>query len=364
VRDNGDIYINLRSRTQGGGVVGLRDSNQDAIIDETVYFSDIEGTGIDIYQDYLYVASDTAVYRFALSDTELMPAGEAETVVSDFPVQRSHASKSFAFDEQGHLYVNVGAPSNACQERARTAGSPGQRPCPELEQSGGIWQFAADQLDQHWSDGKRFATGLRNCVALAWDSGSQQLYVAMHGRDQLNTLWPAHFTVADNARLPAEEFHRLQANGHYGWPYTYYDPQAKARMVAPEYGGDGKQSAENALYAEPLAALPAHWGPNDLVFYHSSQFPKRYHGGAFIAFHGSWNRAPKPQQGFNVVFIPFADGEPVQGWEVFADGFTGKAEISSPGQAEHRPTGVAVGPEGALYVVDSVRGTLWRISAE
>lgn len=363
VRENGDIYVNLREDSGRGSLVALRDTDGDVLANEVRYFAEaIEGTGIDIHQNYLYASSDTKLYRFALSDKELLPQAEPELVITGFPVQGSHASKSFAFDASNHVYVNVGAPSNACQERTRSAGSMGVRPCLQLEQGGGIWKFSATQLEQQWNvDGKRFATGLRNSVALAWDNGTQHLYAVPHGRDQLNTLWPDFYDAEDNAELPAEEFHRIDEGGHYGWPYTYYDPQQNARMMAPEYGGNGKQKADGN-YIDPLVALPAHWAPNDLVFYHGEQFPEEYRGGAFIAFHGSWNRAPESQDGFNIVFIPFKNGKPDQGWQIFADGFAGRENISRAGQAAFRPTGLAVGADGALYVSDSVQGRIWRIA--
>lgn len=89
-------------------------------------------------------------------------------------------------------------------------------------------------------------------------------------------------------------------------------------------------------------------------------FPGRYRGGAFIAFHGSWNRAPFPQQGYNVVFVPFAGGNPTGTFEVFADGFAGA--FVNPGQAAHRPAGLAVGPDGALYIADDAHGRIWRVA--
>ena len=110
----------------------------------------------------------------------------------------------------------------------------------------------------------------------------------------------------------------------------------------------------------PVAAFPAHWAPNDMLIYEGSQFPSAYKDGAFIAFHGSWNRAPEPQGGYNVVFQPLADGKASGPFVVFADGFAGA--IKQPGQAAHRPTGLAVGPDGALYIADDQGGRIWRVT--
>jgi glucose/arabinose dehydrogenase len=131
-------------------------------------------------------------------------------------------------------------------------------------------------------------------------------------------------------------------------------------VLAPEYGGDGKKVGECAQKKGPVAVFPAHWAPNALAFYTGSMFPTTYRGGAFIAFHGSWNRAPEPQDGYNVVFQPMADGRASGPYQVFADGFAGPRK--EPGLAAHRPAGVAVGPDGALYISDDQAGTVWRVS--
>jgi mono/diheme cytochrome c family protein len=131
-------------------------------------------------------------------------------------------------------------------------------------------------------------------------------------------------------------------------------------VLAPEYGGDGGNAVGPcATKKAPIATFPAHWAPLDLTFYRGKMFPARYRGGVFIAFHGSWNRAPFPQQGYNVVFVPFSGGNPSGQFEVFADGFAGA--VKSPAQALHRPAGIAVGPDGALYISDDVRGRIWRV---
>jgi glucose/arabinose dehydrogenase len=185
------------------------------------------------------------------------------------------------------------------------------------------------------------------------------LFGVVHGRDQLSALWSDLYTNEESAELPAEEFVRIQEGDDFGWPYCYYDPSTETKVLAPEYGGDGTMVGRCAQAKDPLMGFPAHWAPNDLEFYTGTQFPERYRGGAFIAFHGSWNRSPEPQGGYNVVFAPFSGDGPTGEWEIFADGFAGADK--SPRGADHRPVGLAMGPDGSLYVSDSKMGTIWKI---
>ncbi len=133
-------------------------------------------------------------------------------------------------------------------------------------------------------------------------------------------------------------------------------------MLAPEYGGDGKSVGRCAGATLPVIGFPGHWGPNGLLFYHGPMFPSRYRGGAFIAFHGSWNRSPMPQAGYKVVFVPGPPAGFRPGYETFADGFAG-GDLD-PGGATHRPAGLAQGPDGALYITDDQRGRVWRVTWE
>ncbi|MCH8219926.1 MAG: PQQ-dependent sugar dehydrogenase [Proteobacteria bacterium] len=363
VRENGDVYVSLRGTNDGEGVIGLRDDDGDGVADRQAAFGHAGGTGAAIYKDYLFFSSDDTVYRMKFTGGELVPSGGMEVVASGFPKQGSHAAKSLAISADGKLFVNSGAPSNACQKRARSAGSKGQNPCPQLFRGGGIWKFSADRLNQDQvADGQRYVTGIRNSVALAFDDAAGELYFVMHGRDQLDSLWPRFFSADQREKLPAEEFHVAFEGSDFGWPYTYYDGLTSQRMVGPEYGGDGKKTAPDGKYPDPLVAFPAHWAPNALVFYTGTQFPAEYHGGAFVAFHGSWNRAPGLQAGYQLVFVPMKDGKPSGDWRTFADGFMGDRPIRNPAQAKHRPAGLAVGPDGSLYVSDSTGGTIWKIS--
>jgi glucose/arabinose dehydrogenase len=355
VAPNGDVYLAGRN-----GLVAMRDTNGDGTLDKTQPFGDVQGTEVRLYKDWLYASDDVGVYRYRLG--ELAPGGAKETVVAGFPLERQHSDKTFALDPKGTLYVNVGAPSNSCQQKDRQEGSLGRNPCPILEKYGGVWVFDGNKRDQTPADGRRFATGMRNAVAIEWNANQNALYSVIHGRDSIDTLFPALYNAEDNATRQAEEFHRITDGGNYGWPYTFFDTKLGKRVVAPEYGGDGKKTPEAGKYPDPLVAFPAHWAPNDLLFYTGSQFPAKYRNGAFIAFHGSWNRAPEPQAGYKVVFQPMKDGKPDGAYEVFADGFAGEMKDNSPNNAQYRPVGLALAPDGSLYVADSQKGRIWHIT--
>ncbi len=266
----------------------------------------------------------------------------------------------FVITPDGSLYVDVGSATNACQPRNRQPKVPGASPCTELETRAGIWRFDAEKTDQVFSPAQRFATGIRNAEGFAVDA-SGRIFVTQHGRDQLHSNWPEFYKPEEEATQPAETMLLLQRGGDYGWPECYYDTARRKLVLAPEYGGDGgNKVGVCAGKIGPVAAFPAHWGPNGAVYYDGKQFPSRYRSGVFIAFHGSWNRAPYRQGGYNVVFQPLAGEKSSGGCEVFADGFAG--EVVTPEGAVHRPSGVAVGPDGALYVSDDIRGLIYRIT--
>ncbi len=358
VAQNGDLFVAIRNtRDAKGGIVALRDTNRDGRMDVRERFGDNGGTGIALRGTDLFFATDDAVLRYSIPRVGLRPAGNPDTVVGQLATGRSHSAKTIAL-RGNDLFVNIGAPSNSCQAQDRQPQSPGQDPCPELDTRAGIWRFDANRTRQTQTDGERWATGIRNAVAITVDPSSNAIWAAQHGRDQLMQNWPAHFDTTESAELPAEELFRIERGDDFGWPYCFYDGIAKRKVLAPEYGGDGQQIGRCANMKGPIAAMPAHWAPNGLLFYRGSQFPTRYRGGAFIAFHGSWNRAPRPQAGYNVAFIPFTNGA-AGPHEIFADGFAG--DSVQPAGARHRPAGLAVGPDGSLYISDDRGGRVWRV---
>ncbi len=360
VTPKGDLYVKLNRVRNGQSILFLKDKNGDGKYDETMGFGNYGGTGLVIKKGYLYASSNSEVFRYQLDAQEQVVNPSApEKLITGLIDRRQHESKSLTLDNDGNIYVNIGAFSNSCQIQDRAAGSLGRANCPVLDSAGGIWQFSADKLNQHYGDGVKYATGLRNVVGLDWNQQTNSLFVMQHGRDQL-TMFPAYYDTKKAAELPAECMYMLKKGDNAGWPYIYYDPFQKKQVLAPEYGGDGVKTPAKP-YLDPVAAYPAHMAPNGLLFYTGNMFPEKYKNGAFIAFHGSWNRSPEPQAGFYVVFQPFKDGKPSGQWEVFADGFSGSKENTASGRALHKPCGLAQGPDGSLYVSDDLKGTIYRI---
>lgn len=367
VNDNGDIYVKARFPKEGGNIA-LRDTTGDGKADIIQPFGDYKadgtyGTAMRIYNGYLYYSSQLVVYRSKLKPGQLVPDSEIEVILTDDHAHGSHehVAKPVTFDNKGNIYVPFGANSNNCQEVNRTPNSRGINPCPLLKDHGGIWRFDANKTGQLQKDGHMFATGLRSVVALDWNKQDNNLYVLQHGRDDLLRLWSSLYTPWQSAELPSEEFLRVKDGTHAGWPYCYYDQLKEQKLLAPEYGGDGTIVGDCDQYEKPLIGFPGHWAPNDLLFYEGNQYPDRYKNGAFIAFHGSTNRGPYPQAGYFIAFVPFKDGHMSGPWEVFADGFGGIDPIISANDAHYRPMGIAMGPDGSLYISDTEKGKIWRI---
>ncbi len=360
VSEKGDVFVKLEKLKNGNGIYQLKDQNGDGVADSYKGFGNYTGTGIGINNGFLYASSDEGVYRYKMTNNEVDDVNAAEKVVTGLVNKNQHASKSITFDKQGNIYVNIGAPSNACQVQDRRKGSPGMMPCPILDSAGGIWKFKNDVPLQSYNNGTKYATGLRNVVGLDWNKEVNDLYVMQHGRDMLFQFYPDLFTQQEGAVNPAEEMFRLKQGSDAGWPYCYFDNGKKQKLLNPEYGGDRNKIDICADKTKSIIQFPGHMAPNALLFYTGTMFPAKYKNGAFIAFHGSWNRSPEPQEGYFLVFVPFKDGMPSGDWEIFADGFAG--DKKQPGAATYRPTGLAQGPDGSLYVSDDQKGRIWKIS--
>ena len=364
VNTNGDLYVALDNAPDGsvtGGILGLRDTNGDGRADVQVRFGPTGGNGIALRGNRLYFAPDDRVIRYDLANGALLPAGPPATVVSALPSSGDHHRKTVVLDDAGGMFVNIGSEGNACQVQNRVPFSPGIDPCPELAIRAGVWYFNANATGQSQASGSRFATELRNMNALAINPEDGALYGVQLGRDQLFDNWPNLFTERDDARLPAEELFRIDRGQAYGWPYCYYDGQRNKKVLAPEYGGDGKIVGRCGTRALPIDEYPAHWSPLSMLFYTGTQFPKQYEGGLFIAFHGSrFDPALQPAgPGYVVTFVPWKKGKSVGNYDIFADGFAGGTP--TPMGAAHRAVGLAQAPDGSIYISDDKGGWIWRV---
>ena len=363
VAANGDVFVKLEILKDGKGIIRLHDTNGDGKADEISGFGNYVGTGIVIKNGYLYASNDNDVFRYRINEKDgKVDTASEQKIITGLVAKNQHNTKSLTLDNAGNIYVNIGAPSNCCQVQDRAKGSPGQDPCPILEKAGGIWQFKADKTNQSYAEGTRYATGLRNVMGLDWNTEVNELYAMQHGRDQLFQNFPELFTQKEGAENPAEELFRLQKDADCGWPYCYYDNDKQQKLLCPEYGGDRTKVDRCGDKTKSIVQFPGHLAPNALLFYTGNQFPAKYKNGAFIAFHGSWNRAPEPQAGFFVVFVPFKDGMPSGKWEVFADGFSGFTPGGATGKAKYRPCGLAQGPDGSLFISDDSNGTIWKVN--
>jgi len=359
---NRDIYVSTRhgQNQPSVGIVALRLGPDHKPMQTDKIAGLDQGTGIAVYKNYLYTATGTSVVRIPLDDY-LVPKSAPETIVEGL-TQTNHP---IAFDGKGGLYVGIdgGGGTNNCPDpkNPKDAKPVGLKPCPLLEFRGGIWRFDDSKPGQKLADGERFATGVRNSSGLAWRNGDG-LYTAWHGRDGTSKGWPELVSPAEDDAIPDEMF-RVTKGSDMGWPYTYWDAVRKIRLAAPEYGGDGKTPVTDSKYAKPVAVFhPLRPATLDLTFYNGTKFPARYRNGAFLAMHGGNDPEPVAggRNGYNVVFVPFSGGRAGKP-EAFAEGFAGPGPKNIK-SAPYRPVGVSVGPDGALYVAESNKGKIWRIS--
>ena len=362
-RPNGDLYVAINNGpgTTLGAVVALRDTDGDGRADIQQRFGPEGGNGVAWGEGQLYFAPDDRVIRFSFIGDELVPTGAQDVIVSGLPDTDDHPRKTVVLDGKGGMFLNIASGSNSCQVVDRTDFSPGIDPCPELPVRSGVWHYSATTVGQTHTQANRFASELRNMNALAINPADGKLYGAQNGRDQLFDNWSTLFNERDDALLPAEELFVIEQGKNYGWPYCYYDGVKNKKVLAPEYGGDGTIVGRCADRELPLADYPAHWAPLGMTFYTGTQFPSRYQGGLFIAWHGSRfdPRLQPAGPGYVVTFTSWAGGKPTGKFETFAGGFDGGNP--TPTGAAHRPVSVTQANDGSLYISDDRAGWIWRV---
>lgn len=357
---NGDLYVSTGGGTGKAGTdtIALHlDAKHKA--DKIEHFGTVCcATGIRVYKGALYVASPTTIYRYKLSSA-LVPTGAPDVIVSGMD-STGDVTHAIAFDPKGNLYVAVNGTPGPCVNAAKV----GIRPCPTLATRAGIWKFDGTKTDQKFpDDGEQYATGIRSMEAMDWSVQTGALYGVTQGRDGTHRAYPELVSADDDDNI-GDEMHRITKGTNMGWPYTYYDGARHMRLTGPEYGGDNKTPADASVYDTPtMVFFSKRISPMDLTFYNGTKFPAKYRGGAFIPARGSNGPQPPSGPGYNVLFVPIDRNGDVKPVEIFADGFAGpKPEDRSLARAVYRPVGTAVGPDGALYVVDSLKARIWRIS--
>ena len=303
----------------------LRDADGDGVAEtRSVFLQGLNSPfGIALVGDALYVANTDAVVRFPYrtGDTAI---NAAPVKVVDLPAGsiNHHWTKSLVASVDGrHLYVGVGSNSNVGENGIDN----------ETDRA------AVLEIDPAAGTRHVFAAGIRNPTALAWQPQDGSLWVVANERDELgNDLVPDYLSS-------------VHEGAFYGFPYSYYGQHVDKRM----------QPQDPALVATAIApdyALGSHVAPLGLAFYTGDALPPRFHDGAFIGLHGSWNR--KPLSGYKVVFVPFEQGKPSGPIETVLDGF-----LNASGEAQGRPVGVAQDSRGAVLVADDVGNTIWRLTA-
>jgi len=318
VAPDGDIFL---ADTGAGKVVVLGDPQHTGVAQRREDFAVglNRPFGIAFHEDYVYVGNTGEVVRFRYDKQTSKRLGEAEHIL-DLPAGGGHFTRTLAFSKDGKkLYISVGSSSNIDLEKDQ-------------------WRAAVLVCDPDGKNARIFASGLRNAVGLAVEPSTGEVWVSVNERDELG----------DN--LPPDYFTSIKDGGFYGWPYSYIGDNVDPR-VKPQ------QPDLVAKAIIPDVLLGAHVAPLQFAFYTGKQFPESYRGGAFVAEHGSWNRATRA--GYQVAFVAFKNGKASADPVPFLTGL-----VPDPGgrNVNGRPVGVAVAPDGALLVSDDGAGVVYRVS--
>src|SRR5215469_18374503 len=319
VAPNGNIFV---ADTGAGQVIVLRDSKNTGGAQEREIFAEHLNRpfGIAFHNNYLYVGNTNAVVRFKYDKETSKRTGPVEKIM-DLPPGGGHFTRTMAFSKDGSkLYISIGSSSNIDFEKdARRA--------------------AVLVSDPDGKDSRIYASGLRNAVGLAIEPVTGDVWVSVNERDELG----------DN--LPPDYLTSLKDGGFYGWPYSYIGDNVDPR-VKPQR----PDLVAKAIIPDVL--LGPHVAPLQFAFYTGKQFPQSYWGGAFVAEHGSWNRAIR--SGYQVAFVAFKNGEPSADPVPF---LTGMVPDAAGPEVYGRPVGVAVAPDGSLLVSDDGAGVVYRVTA-
>jgi glucose/arabinose dehydrogenase len=320
---NGDLFV---SDARANNIVLLRDQNKDGAIDNaSERFLFVEGLtqpfGMAIHNGYFYVANTNAVVRFRYQTGQTKLEGAPEKV-TDLPGlgYRQHWTRNLIFRPDGKkMYVSVGSETNVSEEADPR-------------------RAAISEYNPDGSGHRIFASGIRNPIGLAWHPTTGALWTAVNERDGLgDDLVPDYVTS-------------VKDGGFYGWPYAYLGPHEEPRLK-------GKRPDLVARTLVPDVLVEAHSAALGIIFYTGKMFPKEYQGNAFVALHGSWNRALR--SGYKIIHIPFKQGKPEGGYENF---ITGWVLDDASKDVWGRPVGLTMIRDGSLLIVDDGGNKIWRVS--
>jgi glucose/arabinose dehydrogenase len=283
--------------------------------------------GMLILGNSFYVANTDALLRFDYKPGDTKLIGEGQKIVS-LPAggYNNHWTRNIISNKEGtKIYISVGSGTNVAEKGMEVE----KRRANILE------------INPDGSGERIYASGLRNPVGMDWAPGTQTLWTAVNERDNLgDDLVPDYLTS-------------VKEGGFYGWPYSYFGQNRDPRMEKDPR----PDLVEKAIV--PDVSLGAHTASLGLAFYNKLSFPKRYHNGAFIAQHGSWNRSTLV--GYKVVFVPFNSGKPSGKPEDFLTGFI--SDITKD-EVHGRPVGIAILNDGSMLVSDDASNIIWRVKAK
>jgi glucose/arabinose dehydrogenase len=315
---NGDIFL---ADTGAGEIIVLRDPRHTGGAQaREVFVGDMRRPfGIAFREDYVYIGNSNELVRFRFDPKTSKRLGEKEHLL-DLP-PGGHDTRSLAFSADGkRLFIAVGSDSD------HDTGEDPRR-------------AAVTVCDPDGKNARLYATGLRNPVGLALEPVTGDLWTTVNERDELGD------------DLPPDYFTSLKDGGFYGWPYSYIGDNVDPRIKVQK-----PELVARAIIPDVL--LGAHVAPLQFAFYTGKQFPESYRGGAFVAEHGSWNRATRA--GYQIAFVAFKDGKPSADPVPF---MTGLVPDRTKSGVYGRPVGVAVAPDGSLLVADDGADVVYRISA-
>jgi len=316
---NGDVFV---SDADANSIIILRGMKEDGTARERFIFAKglNKPFGMAFWRDYFYVANTNAIVRFRYQTGQTAAAGEPEKV-ADLPGRgyREHWTRNIIFSPDGtKLYATVGSESNVSVE-------------PEPRAS--ILEFNPD------GTGRRIlAAGTRNPIGLALRPGTRDLWAAVQERDRMgDDLAPDYVTA-------------IRDGGFYGWPYAYAGPNEDPRRK-----GEQPELVRKTIVPDVL--IQAHSAVLGLVFYEGKMFPAEYQGDAFVALHGSWNRAKRT--GYKIIRIRFKNGRPAGGYDDF---LTGWMLDEDRREVWGRPVGLLVLQDGSMLITDDGANKIWRVT--